>query len=72
MNTAYYAEPFRGHLKHPSNVPLHARVLTVLRTWVTRSRSREQLRALDHRLLQDIGVRYEDALLEARKPFWRP
>jgi uncharacterized protein YjiS (DUF1127 family) len=32
---------------------------------------RESLRELDERLLQDIGVRHEQALHEARKPFWK-
>jgi len=72
MNSVSCYETFQGRVAHPPQAPLHERVLTVLRTWVSRSRSREQLRELDQRLLQDIGVRHEDALLEARKPFWKP
>ena len=72
MNSVFCYETFQDRVAHPPRMPLHARVLTVLRTWVIRSRSREQLRELNPRLLQDIGVRYEDALLAARKPFWKP
>lgn len=36
-----------------------------------RHRSRSRLMELDERMLKDIGVRREDILREARKPFWR-
>lgn len=36
-----------------------------------RIRSRAELRGLDTRMLRDIGLRREDALREANKPFWR-
>lgn len=36
-----------------------------------RRRSRRLLAQLDHRQLHDIGVSRGDALIEARKPFWR-
>ena len=34
-------------------------------------RSRQQLALLDDDALRDIGVSYEDAKHEARKPFWK-
>jgi uncharacterized protein YjiS (DUF1127 family) len=37
-----------------------------------RARQRQALRALDDRLLKDIGVSRADAEREANKPFWRP
>lgn len=43
----------------------------LLRTWYARSRQRRQLRQLDERLFRDIGVTADEALHEARKPFWR-
>ena len=72
MNTISCYEDFQGSTQPQSSESLRARALAVLRTWAERSRSREQLRELDERLLQDIGVRYEDARREAGKPFWKP
>lgn len=71
MNTASCYEDFQGGVKRQDEQKSGARALTALRTWVQRSRGRENLRELDERLLQDIGVRREDAMLEARKPFWK-
>ncbi|THF60138.1 DUF1127 domain-containing protein [Pseudothauera rhizosphaerae] len=39
--------------------------------WMARSRQRRELHELDDRLLRDIGIRREDALIEAARPFWR-
>lgn len=38
--------------------------------WRERSRTRRVLRSMDRRMLEDIGVEREEALKEARKPFW--
>jgi len=46
-------------------------MLALLRTWYARSRQRRQLLQLDERLFRDIGVPADEALREARKPFWR-
>lgn len=46
------------------------RVLTTLRTWHWRTRTRRQLLALDDRMLADIGVSRVDAAREAAKSFW--
>ena len=42
-----------------------------LHTWSQRSRQRRKLGKLDQRLLNDIGVAYEDARAEINKPFWK-
>jgi uncharacterized protein YjiS (DUF1127 family) len=39
--------------------------------WLNRRQGRRDLRELDDRLLADVGISREDALWEARKPFWR-
>jgi uncharacterized protein YjiS (DUF1127 family) len=41
-----------------------------LETWYKRASQRRQLRELDDRLLQDIGVSRADAWREGRKHFW--
>ncbi len=43
----------------------------VIKLWRRRARSRHELAWLEDRLLHDIGVRADDALIESRKPFWR-
>ena len=48
------------------------RVWELLVLWQARASSRVRLAALDDRMLRDMGVRREDALHEAAKPFWRP
>lgn len=47
-------------------------IAATLRTWSSRRRQRRALVRLDHRLLDDIGVSFEKALQETRKPFWQP
>ena len=49
-------------------------VMTLLKWWRERMRSRRQLRnlyALDDHILQDIGVTRAAFFWEAEKPFWR-
>ncbi|MEL6979646.1 MAG: DUF1127 domain-containing protein [Pseudomonadota bacterium] len=43
----------------------------VLVLWRFRSHSRAELRRMDDRALEDVGLSRETALEEARKPFWR-
>lgn len=50
--------------------PLRA-VLAVLHVWMKRSRQRRALADLEDHHLKDIGKTHEQALAEARKPFWR-
>jgi len=42
-----------------------------LEIWYKRASQRRQLRELDYRLLQDIGINRADAWREGRKPFWK-
>ncbi len=42
-----------------------------LLTWQQRASQRRHLATLDARLLHDTGISREDALAEARKPFWQ-
>lgn len=44
--------------------------LALLAIWYQRHRQRLQLRQLDDHLLADIGLSREQAVAEARKPFW--
>ena len=53
---------------HPRSWP--RRSLALLREWNERSRQRWQLRELDDRMLQDIGVTRTEAEAEWDKPFW--
>jgi hypothetical protein len=39
--------------------------------WLNRQQGRRELSELDDRLLADVGISREDAVWEARKPFWR-
>jgi uncharacterized protein YjiS (DUF1127 family) len=45
-------------------------VVRLLREWHERSRQRSDLRMLDDRLLQDVGLTRADVESEARKWFW--
>lgn len=47
------------------------RMLQHLERALARKRQCRRLLELDDRLLDDIGVSREQALAEARKPFWR-
>ncbi len=40
--------------------------------WLIHQQGRQDLNALDDRMLNDIGISREDALWKAGKPFWRP
>ena len=43
-----------------------------LAVYYGRIKQRRQLLALDDRMLKDIGISRVDAIIEARKPFWKP
>ncbi len=47
-----------------------ARALCTLNRWHERARQRRQLARLDAHQLRDIGISREQALAEARRPFW--
>jgi uncharacterized protein YjiS (DUF1127 family) len=44
---------------------------SAIEIWLNRRQGRQDLSALDDRLLADVGISREDALWEAGKPFWR-
>jgi uncharacterized protein YjiS (DUF1127 family) len=44
----------------------------LLLSWTDRARQRRRLRALDDRMLRDIGVGRAAAWAEAKKWFWQP
>ena len=46
-------------------------VASVLIVWQKRLRDRDALRTMSAAQLMDLGIRREDALREAEKPFWR-
>ena len=46
------------------------RALCTLNHWHERARQRRQLARLDAHQLRDIGISCEQALAEARRPFW--
>ncbi len=50
--------------------PGSSSLTTVLTTWSQRYRQRKDLTTLPNRLLKDIGITQEQAMLEAKKPFW--
>lgn len=51
-------------------MPRKRGILGLLLGWVDRSTQRGRLADMDDRMLQDIGVSREDALAEAKRPFW--
>jgi uncharacterized protein YjiS (DUF1127 family) len=50
---------------------LSGRWAYALRIWRDRVRQREALKALDDRLLDDVGLSREQARREISKPFWK-
>jgi uncharacterized protein YjiS (DUF1127 family) len=46
------------------------RLVTAIRTWQRRARSRQELRELSDHMLKDIGLRREELGYEFPKPFW--
>ena len=47
------------------------RMATANKRWIHRAQTRRKLKALDPRLLNDVGITRAQALEEARKPFWQ-
>ena len=47
------------------------RGLELLHVWERRLKQRQALGRMDMRLLDDMGIRPEDAARESAKPFWR-
>ncbi len=53
-----------------SAAPIVAPLLDLFSTWFERVRERRQLRALDDRMLKDIGLTRADVEYETQKRFW--
>jgi uncharacterized protein YjiS (DUF1127 family) len=51
---------------------LPARFWHTLLVYQERASARAALRCMEPHMRRDMGIRYEDALREAYKPFWRP
>jgi uncharacterized protein YjiS (DUF1127 family) len=58
------------HLRYPAK-PQPGNLIEMIRMWSRRARERRELLDLDDRLLRDIGLTRDDAILLARKPFGR-
>lgn len=60
--------PIARHAGIPRTI---SELMTLLRVWQHRARSRGELATLTTERLQDLGLSTEDAAREASKPFWR-
>ena len=63
-------ERHRAEPRHIAPLAVIRRIVAAIRQWREHARSRQQLRALDDRLLKDIGLRREDVGYEFPKPLW--
>lgn len=50
--------------------PLFSRILSFVKIYMARNTQRKALAKLDDRMLKDIAVTKEQAILQANKPFW--
>ena len=61
-------------LHYSSNAPLagtFGALGQIFATWRARSRARNELAHLDHRMLRDLALSKGDIEFEMNKPFWR-
>lgn len=64
--------PHSSHIDDARPYPYRIQqLLTLLRIWQQRHRSRRQLAQLDSRLLADTGISAAQRQAELNKPFWR-
>ena len=64
--------PHSSHIDDARPRPYRTQqLLTLLRIWQQRHRSRRQLAQLDSRLLADTGISEVERQVELSKPFWR-
>ena len=57
--------------RHGSALAAIETMLTFIRVWRERRRTRRQLAAMSERELRDIGIYWSDIADEIGKPFWR-
>ena len=62
---------WRPLARPPVSGSMILRILDQIMLWQERTRSRQQLAALDERMLQDIGIDRAAADREASQAFWR-
>jgi len=72
MSQSFVLEPRRGSSDAATGLHATWRWFNAVENWLTRRRGRQDLSLLDDRMLKDVGISREEALWEARKPFWRP
>ena len=58
-----------GHLALEAMAWVHTAMIQA-KVWNARACQRRRLLELDERMLRDIGLNREQAVIEARKPFW--
>ena len=56
--------------RSPAAIVYTAMIISRIRRWRNLSRQRRALARLDDRILKDIGIRHEDAAVEAQRHFW--
>jgi uncharacterized protein YjiS (DUF1127 family) len=64
-------EPVRAGAIVAAGQAVLSSLASTIAAWLDRQQGRRDLSELDDRLLADVGISREDALSEARKPFWR-
>jgi uncharacterized protein YjiS (DUF1127 family) len=64
-------QPVRAGSLVAAGKALLASLTDTIVIWLNRRQGRRDLSELDDRLLADVGISRQDAVCEARKPFWR-
>jgi uncharacterized protein YjiS (DUF1127 family) len=72
MSRSSVLESHRAHSRAGTGRRIWSGWADTMASWLMRHQVRQDLSALDDRLLEDLGISREDALWQARKPFWRP
>jgi uncharacterized protein YjiS (DUF1127 family) len=72
MSQSSALESHRAHPRVGTGRRIWSGWVDTMASWLMRQQVRQDLSALDDRLLEDLGISREDALWQARKPFWKP
>ena len=72
MSQSFVLKPRRGGSDAATGLHAARRWFGAVENWLIRRRGRQDLSLLDDRMLKDVEISREEALWEARKPFWRP